>query len=249
MLVEREGQPAELVEGQHLTVTAIREPDNDGDLRGDQTEDRTDLTLTGVPERDVLGRVKIALTVANAGPLPADRPFVTSARTGRWEGPCEQWYEPTRCRLKPIAPGDSRTITFLDDTPATPSSSFSSTAEGPDLNPANNTVDFTFPAAQGFDRKTEPKQRLSRGVKVNLLAAKDQRARVTVAVNVRGRRVSLVRTVRVAALEARDITIRPSGGKLRSLRRALNQGSLRAEVTVRTPGASDSVTVRTTLTR
>ena len=78
LVVARDGQADERIEDAKLTVAAITEPDVDRDLRGDRTEDRTDLRVSSAPAREPDGRLRIEVTVTNAGPLSADRLTVTA---------------------------------------------------------------------------------------------------------------------------------------------------------------------------
>ncbi len=252
IIVKRDGQADERIDQSQLAITPVTEPDNDRDLLGDLTEDRTDLTLTAAPTRDAIGRLSVAVTVTNAGPLPANVQDLTATgvEQGRWDTNCRNAQATKECMLlEPLAVGASRTITFHDDAPGTLSAGFSVKAEGPDLNPLNNTTQFSFGPAPAFDLTTSAKQRLKNGIKLSVLGAARQTARVTVAVRLRGKTVKLVRTVRLVALEQRSITIHPAGANLRALRRALANKRLPARITVSTSDGNSPVTVKTTLSR
>jgi hypothetical protein len=252
VVVKRSGQADEQVAASHLTVTSVFEPDRDRDLRGDTTEDRTDLTVAAAPTRDGIGRLKVALTVTNAGPLPADLPLLTAtaARQPRWaDGGCTAASSGNLCVLSPLAPGESRTMTFFDDAPGVASAGFTLTAEGADLNGLNNQAAFAFGPAQAFALSAAAEQRLSRGIKLTVTGAAQQRARVTVAFTVRGRTIKLVRTVALAATESRALTLRPTGAKRRALRAAAGRKPLRARITVSTPAGKTPVSTRITVAR
>ena len=68
LTVKREGQADERIDGARLTTSIIVEPDKDHDLRGDMTEDRTDLRVSAKPAREADGRARVEVTVTNAGP-------------------------------------------------------------------------------------------------------------------------------------------------------------------------------------
>ena len=252
IVVKRDGQAEERIDQSRLAIEPVTEPDNDSDLLGDLTEDRTDLTLTAAPTRDAIGRLKVTVTVTNAGPLPANRQHLTAtgAQKGRWDTNCRNAHATTECLLlEPLAVGASRTITFYDDAPGTLSAGFSVTAEGPDLNVLNNSTGFIFGSAPAFDVTTAAKQRLKNGIQLSVLSAAQQTARVTVAIKLRGKTVKLSRTVRLAGLQQRAITIRPAGANLRRLRSAPAKKSLPAQITVSTADGKSPVTVKTTLTQ
>ena len=252
IVVKRDGQAEERIDQSRLAIEPVTEPDNDGDLLGDLTEDRTDLTLTTAPTRDAIGRLTVAVTVTDAGPLPANRQYLTATgvQKGRWDTNCRNAQATNECMLfEPLAVGASRTIVFYDDAPGTLSAGFSVKGEGPDLNVLNNSTGFSFASAPAFDLTAAVKQRLKNGIQLSVLGAAQQTARVTVAIKLRGKTVKLTRTVRLAALQQRAITIRPAGANLRRLRSALAKKSLPAQITVSTADGKSPVTVKTTLTR
>jgi hypothetical protein len=228
----------------------VVESDIDGDRLGDSTEDRTDLTLTAVPTRDAIGRLKVAVTIANPGPLRADRPILTATkRLGRWEGACDQnVISANQCYLEPLAVGESRTLSFYDDAPAAQSAGFTLVSEGPDLNGLNNLSLLAFGAAQAFDLSTAPKQHLKDGVKLSVLSALTRRARVTLSFKTHGKTVKIGRVIDTPGLKDVQVTLRPSGAKLRTLKRALARGPVKTQLTVRPYSGQSPVTVKTTLT-
>ena len=75
------------------------------------------------------------------------------------------------------------------------------------------------------------------------------RTRVTVAYKVRGKTVKVGKIVKLAPYTARSVTIKATGAKLRSLRRAAAKASLSAEITARTFSGKTPVTAKTTVTR
>ena len=88
--VARDGQPEERIDGARLTAEMVLERDDDRDLLGDLTEDRTDLRLTAKAVREADERVRVDVTVTNAGPLAANLPRLETASLpgARWEGTC-----------------------------------------------------------------------------------------------------------------------------------------------------------------
>ena len=71
------------------------------------------------------------------------------------------------------------------------------------------------------------RQRLSRGVRVQVRGVAAGPARVTARFRVRGHTIELARTVTLTPYVARTVTLRASGAKLRSLRR---HAPLKAEI-------------------
>jgi hypothetical protein len=248
------GEPAEVRKGAKLTLTGVFESDRDEDLVGDQTEDRTDLRVTAVPSRDADGHLKLAVTVTNAGPLAADLPRIESPLGGRakWDG-CKpglsSWTPADVCALTRLAPGESRTVTATADAPDALSTSVTARAEGPDLADGDNTATLDIPAAPAFTLAAAKSQRLRNGVTVRVRGVHAGRARVTVAFTVRGRTVKLGKVVALKPYAERAVTVRATGAKLRSLRRAAARGELTAEITVRTIGGKTPVTAKTRVVR
>jgi hypothetical protein len=72
-----------------------------------------------------------------------------------------------------------------------------------------------------------------------------RRGRVTAAFKVRGQMIRVTRTVKLVAGAQRTLTLRPTGAKLRSLKRALKGGALNAEINVRTLNGKPPVTAKT----
>jgi hypothetical protein len=147
--------------------------------------------------------------------------------------------------LPPLAPGEARAMTFTATALGDRGAEFSVSAEGADLQSADNAARFAFGPTQAFDVWAAPAQRLKDGIKLTVVGAQAQRARMAVAFKVRGRTVKLGRVVKLGALTSREVTIRAGGAKLRSLRRALAKGPLSAEITVRTFSGKTPVTVKT----
>jgi hypothetical protein len=100
---------------------------------------------------------------------------------------------------------------------------------------ADHAEDETAPA---FDVVAADQQRLSNGVRVQVRGVRIGRARVTLAFKVRDKTVKVGKVVKLAPYTGRAVTIRATGAKLRSLRRALANGPLAAEITVRRSAAS-----------
>src|SRR4051812_35956618 len=117
--VAREGQADERIENTKLDVEGIVEPDTDLDLRGDLTEDRTDLRLAAVPSREPDGRLRVEVTVTNAGAVGADRPRLEAPVLpgGRWEGDCTPIIQFPHCYATPLAAGASRVYVYRADAP------------------------------------------------------------------------------------------------------------------------------------
>jgi hypothetical protein len=243
--IAREGQADERVTGAQLALKALVEPDADGDLRGDTTEDRTDLQLTMLPTLAADGRWSVAVTVHNAGPLPADVPIAkVTGVPSRWQSGCTSERTGT-CSLAPLAVGETRTLTLLTDSPTGQGPWVTVSAEGPDLVSTDNTRSFIVGPPPPFALTTAKKQSLRKGIKVEVRGQHAGRARVTAAFKVNGRTVKIARTVKLAAYTARSVTMRPTGAKLRSLKRALKKGPLNAEITVRTFSGKTPVTTKT----
>jgi hypothetical protein len=249
-----EGEPTEVRKGAKLTMTGIFELDRDQDLVGDQTEDRTDLRVSAVPSRDADGHLKLTVTVTNAGPLAADLPRLESPLGGmtRWDG-CKPgpslFTAADVCGLERLAAGESRTVTATADAPDALSTSVTARAEGPDLADGDNTVKLDIPAAPAFTVAVAKSQRLKNGVTVRVRGVHAGRARVTVAFKVRGRTVKLGKVVALKPYAERAVTVRATGAKLRSLRRAAAQGELTADITVRTISGKTPATAKTRVVR
>jgi hypothetical protein len=138
--IRRSGQEDVRDRGAHLAITYATEPDMDGDGRGDTTQDRTDLRVSAEPTRDHQGRLRIDVTLTNAGSLTADRPSldVSYLAGARIEGACLTPYP--SCLTPPLAAGESRTFVVRAYDPAATSATVSAAAEGADLEPADNST-------------------------------------------------------------------------------------------------------------
>jgi hypothetical protein len=244
------GTPTEQRPGASLALTGIFEGDSDQDLRGDKTEDRTDLQVSAVPGRDPDGRLRVAVTVHNAGPLTADLPVLNSSPlpAGRWESGCLQdrapWYTmSTGCRLAPLAAGESRTLEYVSDVVTAGDAAVSVSSEGTDLTAADNTARFAITRPSMFGLGVPTSARPRDGITVNVRSVRTARARITVAFKKRGRTVKFARVVALKAFTARTVRVRPGGAALRSLRRA---SPVQATVTVRTLAGDDPLTLNTT---
>ena len=133
----------------------------------------------------------------NAGPLSADLPVLSSSVPGgRWLGECRPASAfippaPQQCPLAPLAAGESRTLVLASDVPDAASAAVTASAEGPDLEPADNAAAVTLGRGSRVRRQRRAKQQaLRKGIKVQVAAAcAPGRARVTAAFKVRGRTV------------------------------------------------------------
>jgi hypothetical protein len=244
--IQRAGQPDIRDRGAQLALAFKSEPDVDGDLRGDETEDRTDLRVSALPTREADGRLRLDVTLTNAGTLTADLPSLdTSWLAGaRWEGGCTASSAGPRCVSPPLAPGESRVFTVHAEDPDATTATITARAEGEDLAPADNSTALAFSPAAPFAVATAKAQRLSGGINVHLSGVRPGPARVTATFTVRGHEFKLGRTVTLAPYVPRTITLRASGAKLRSLRR---HAPVTGDITVRTPGAATAITTRTVI--
>ncbi|WP_157592579.1 hypothetical protein [Solirubrobacter soli] len=250
LIVERDGQADERIDDARLTTTLVTEPDKDGDLRGDLTEDRTDLRIATKATRDPDGRARIEVTLTNAGPLAADLPMLNAASLPglRWET-CTPLTIYPACITPRLDARASRTFLLLGDAPEALAGQVSVGYEGTDTAPANDSAAVTLAAAPAFDVAAATSQRLSKGIAVRARGIRAGRARISVAFTRAGKTVKIGRVVRLAPYTARDVTIRPAGAKLRSLRRMLAGGAVGAEITIRTIQGKTPVTTKVTVTR
>jgi hypothetical protein len=138
-----EAGAAQMLGGTKLALTPVYEDDTDGDLRGDESEDRTDLQLRVRSRVDRRGRLRSTLTVRNAGPEPATSPIIRAFEgRARWGAACLPVdRDPGRrdrgaCRLRPIRPGSSRSVTVRSAPGEVTVQLF---GQGIDLKPADNT--------------------------------------------------------------------------------------------------------------
>ena len=244
--IQRAGQPDLRDRGAQLALAWKSEPDVDGDLRGDLSEDRTDLRVSALPTRESDGRLRLDVTLTNAGALTAHLPSLdTSWLAGaRWEGGCTASSAGPRCVSPPLAPGETRVFTLHAEDPDATTATITARAEGEDLAPADNSTALAFSPAAPFAVVTARAQQLDRGIKVHLSGVRPGPARVTATFTVRGHEFKLGRTVTLAPYVPRTITLRASGAKLRSLRR---HAPVAGEITVRSPGAMNAVTAETTV--
>jgi hypothetical protein len=239
--VARDGQADERVTGAQLAIEEVLEGDMDRDLRGDSTEDRTDLQVSVLPQLGADCRWRVAVTVRNAGPLSADLPVLKGlANPSRWQGATG-----SDLPLAPLAAGETRTLTLLADLPTGRGPIVSVSSEGPDLADGDNTATFVLSPVPPFTLTTPKQQSLRKGIKVGVRGSCTRRGRVTAAFKVRGQMIRVTRTVKLVAGAQRTLTLRPTGAKLRSLKRALKGGALNAEINVRTLNGKPPVTAKT----
>ena len=252
VIVSRDGQPDEVIPGTSLDVRPVTEPDLDEDQLGERTEDRTELRVSATGGRVDDGHGQVTVTVTNAGPLAADLPTVNTSLASRTSEGCR--YDSSKllypwsfgdCGLSRIAPGESRTVTLTGEVKGAQTVFVSVRSEGPDLAFGDNETSVGIPAPVAFTLATAPSQRLKQGVSVKVRAATAGRARVTVGFTVRGRTVKLGKLVTLKAATERTVTVRATGAKLRSLRRAARRGALTAQITVRTISGKTPVTATT----
>jgi hypothetical protein len=227
--------------GAQLAITFNSEPDVDADLRGDVTEDRTDLRVSTVPAREPDGRLRVDVTLTNAGALPADRPsFDVSWLAGAsFEGGCATPFP--QCVTAPLAAGESRTFTVRAEDPGATSVTVNARSEGADLAPGDNSTIAGFLAAPPFDLVVADRQRLARGVRVQARGVAGGPARVTASFKVRRHTFQLARTVTWTPYAARTVTLRATGATLRSLRR---HAPLKAEIAVEGTPVTATTTVK-----
>jgi hypothetical protein len=152
------------------------------------------------------------------------------------------------CRLaKPIAAGETRTVALTAPTLDAVNTTLTIGGEGPDLADGDNTVPVTAPAATPLALTTAKSQRLAKGVRVHVRGIRDGRARVTAAFKRGGKTVKLAKVVTLQAGQERTVTLKPTGAKLRSLRRLVATRSVKASVTVRSVGREDVARTVTTV--
>jgi hypothetical protein len=249
--VAREGQPDERIEGARLAADMVLERDSDRDLRGDWTEDRTDLRLSANAVREADERVRVEVTVTNAGSLAADMPRLetTSLPGARWEGNCTSIFAYPLCVTSKLEPGESRLFRLRGDLPDAVAGEVAAFSEGPDLAGTDNRAAVILPAAPAFDLVAAPSQRLKNGILVQLRGIRAGRARVTAALKMRGKTVKLSKLVPLTPYTPKTVTIRATGAKLRSLRRMLSGGAISAELTARTISGKSPVTTKVKITR
>jgi hypothetical protein len=158
-------RPVEDLRGHRLAITAVHEPDADGDLVGDRSEDRTDLQVRSTLERTRGERFVLTVTVHNAGPRTADLPTVTAQPTaavaaGTWTPGCSaprviavrpvssvghSSDRPLRCPLALLRSGETRRLRVSLTADGSLGIRVRVSAEGPDLRPADNQTRASLP--------------------------------------------------------------------------------------------------------
>ncbi len=251
--------------GAHLNIEGIYEEDVDGDLLGDRTEDRTDLVVgTPVTSHAPDGRLRIDFPLTNKGPLPADAPLVAASGLSQkeWQGTCN-WrgtsldfleselryaFSLSTCGLAALAPGTTRTVTLFAAVTAADTITLRAGAEGPDLQPADNGTTVTAVPLPAFTLAVERRQRLARAITARVTAGLPGTARLTATfVLPGGTVVRLGRTDKLPAAAPQTLTLRPRGGDLRALRRAVRRGTVRGTVSIRRAGGHPVVIKKLTL--
>jgi hypothetical protein len=252
-----DGTPSATIAGAQLTITGIAEIDKDADLLGDATEDRTDLKITSAPLGPTSpGWAGWAVTITNAGPLQADLPSLATSFPGgtdaHWDQGCQPddlpyVHSPDRrvCPLAALAPGASRTLTLIAHPQDAGLTEVSAQAEGPDLNPVDNTARLTLPQTAPAPRPalwlgSTARQYLSRGIRLAVSATTNGRRHVRVAFKLHGHALRLDRSLILHADVPRTLIVHVRGAKLRSLRRALRSGPLPGQATVTGGGGTQT---------
>ena len=229
--------PDELIEDGQLAAEAVYENDDDADGLGDQSADRTNLSVALATAPDATGGLRVGITVTNHGPLTADQPGVAmtfpALFAARWDQPCvknlrmalNRLPSGSSCAIEALPAGASRTLTFTTrDGGTIEARAF---AEGPDVAPADNTATLRLIPPPPWELKVAPKQRLANGIVAKVRMARAGRVRVSVRFRVNRHWLLVTRTVKVPAATEVTVPLRPTGAKLRSLRRALaSEGSL-----------------------
>ena len=236
-----------------LTTSIVTEPDADGDLRGDLTEDRPDLRVSARRRASADGRLRVD---GHRDQRRAARPRTSRARRSRAArralggrlldglGAIPTCVTPRLAagRVARVRPARRRArrghgVGHRD-------------SEGTDLAPADNTATAAFAAAAPSTSSPPTKQRLSQGVKVQVRAVRAGRTRVT-------RRVQ---GAREDAEGGQDRHARALHGphrddprhRARSCARCggrLARAELSAEITARTFSGKTPVTAKVTVTR
>jgi len=233
--------------GRRLQISPVSEIDRDGDLAGDRTEDRTDLAVRADAVRGRAGRLTIAVT--NDGPRTADWPVVAIDRPGPdvwmpargWTPECVAAHDGrfaplltpagTFCSLPPLAPGASHTVSLpsiVDGRPVV----VTAAAEGPDLDPGDNTVSVVprAAAAPKATLRAPARARASRGVRLRLRSETAATATVRLSVRFRGKPRDATRTLALRPGAPRAVTVRPP-----RVRGTFATGRARLTVTVTAP--------------
>lgn len=250
------GTPQRL-DGRRLALIPVVERDLDQDLRGDVTEDRTDLTLRATAELAPDGSRLVRVVVENRGPVEASRPYIGDWFATAWPAGCTR--EPVEpysggpappvpaprgfatealpsgaslIRMFTVAPGPSGRMTIRVS------------SENPDLQPADDSVTVDLPATPEAPAAPPPppsslalvaddRQTLRSGVGVTVGSVDDRDVLVRVSVR-RGRAVlAVTRRLRLSAGQPRNLRLRFTGRFLRILRRAT---PVRATITLRVAG-------------
>jgi hypothetical protein len=193
----------------------------------------------------------LEVSVTNAGVLAANGTGGTT--TGydgwRWDG-CAPDANQRSCKWLPdLAPGQTHTAVAHSDATGPVAGEVAVGFAGTDLVPGDNRASYALGAAPPLQLFAAGSQRLRDGVKLRVSAVQAGRVRVTAAFKRAGRTIKVGRIVRLAPLTLRDVTVRPAGTKLRSLRRMLAKAPLSTELTVRTISGTAPVTTKLRVTR
>jgi hypothetical protein len=167
---------SERVKGRRMHIAVELEPDIDDDKLGDTTQDTGDLAVLrawlGAPRAD--GQVLVRARVRNVGST------VRHIQQIKHPGLRAFCFAP--CPGTPLPPGAEIELTRLLPAPAPARVEVES--EGPDLNPADNTIDVT----PNLDLRAKARTPASRGVTVSL--ATDVRGTALVAARIAGVRLA-----------------------------------------------------------
>ena len=226
------GVPAsERIKGRQLMIRATFEHDVDKDALGDRTEDVGDLTALRARVRGYRdGRAIIVARVRNNGTTVRHLPHILFKAIA--DGGCAG-----RCPAAPLGPGEETDLAYAinvsgEGMKAPVPTEIEVGSEGPDTNPADNTVALTPNLSIATPPPTaRPRSAATGEPAVTVTVSSDQPATVLVAARIAGVRVA--RTVRFTAAGSRAVRLAPARRADRArINRALRRrGRLTAIVT------------------
>jgi hypothetical protein len=251
IIVSRAGQPDERIGHATLPIELLTEPDADEDGLGDTTEDRSDLRIAAAASREADGRGRLEVRITNAGPVTANLTGGTmSPNPGwHWDGCQTAPDQPSCLQLGNLAPGQTYVAVTRTDTTGPITGEVSVAFSGTETAPADNRASFALAAAPPMQLFAAHSQHLRSGVKFRVSAVRSGRVRATVTYKRTRKTIKVERTLRLAPLTLRDVTIHPVGTKLRALRHLLAKGPVSARLTVRAIGGGAPVTTKLRITR